>query len=425
MDRGIMFPILVAALVTTTAGMSPAITDAPTADQKQQIVRLDGTKIPFDRAADFADAELKSDNVMGAQIAVLNHGRVVWMHAYGLRDAEHQLPMTVDTNEWAASITKSVFATWVMLQVERGRIDLDEPIAKMLDHPLSAYEPYRQSAADLVKDPRWQRVTPRMLLSHSSGLSNIVAITEPDKKLRLHFEPGTRFAYSGEGFNLLQFVLEQKFSESIDAMMQRDIFVPLAATHTGLVWHDTFAGNVAFCYDANGKYNGSVHRSTARAAGSMTTSVRDLGRFTEALLANNILNAATQAQMLKPQIQINTAHQFPTLDETTSDEGPKVGLAYGVGWGLLTRTRYGPAFFKEGHGDGAENYLICFTRTGTCMIILTNSDNGELAFRPLLEKLIGDTETPWEWEGYTRDEILHNPEHAASPIPSAVKYRGF
>jgi hypothetical protein len=60
-----------------------------------------------------------------------------------------------------------------------------------------------------------------------------------------------------------------------------------------------------------------------------------------------------------------------------------------VGWGLLTRTRFGPAFFKEGHGDSAQNYMICFERRKACMILLTNSDNGELVFRALLEKNMG------------------------------------
>ena len=54
---------------------------------------------------------------------------------------------------------------------------------------------------------------------------------------------------------------------------------------------------------------------------------------------------------------------------------------------------------------GAQNYVICFERSQSCMILLTNSDNGELAFRPLLEKIFGDTVTPWEWEGYTPDYI--------------------
>ena len=105
--------------------------------------------------------------------------------------------------------------------------------------------------------------------------------------------------------------------------------------------------------------------------------------------------------MLKPFIRINTLHEFPEkLNEPESEETRRVGLAYGVGWGLLTKTPYGPAFFKEGHGDGAQNYMICFERRKACMIILTNSDNGEHAFKPLLEKLFGDTVTPWEWEGY-------------------------
>jgi hypothetical protein len=91
--------------------------------------------------------------------------------------------------------------------------------------------------------------------------------------------------------------------------------------------------------------------------------------------------------------------------EGLGTEAPAVGLAYGVGWGLLTKTKYGPAFFKEGHGDGAQNYMICFERREACMILLTNSDNGELAFRALLEKILGDTVTPWEWEGYTPEYI--------------------
>ena len=45
--------------------------------------------------------------------------------------------------------------------------------------------------------------------------------------------------------------------------------------------------------------------------------------------------------------------------------------------------------------------MICFERRQACMILLTNSDNGELAFRPLLETILGNTATPWEWEGYT------------------------
>ncbi|HEX3467402.1 MAG TPA: serine hydrolase domain-containing protein, partial [Candidatus Elarobacter sp.] len=282
---------------------------------------------------------------------------------------------------------------------------------QMLPRPLDEYDEYHAIAGPLVQDPRWRVVTPRMLLSHTSGLANFSSL-EPDHQLHLHFSPGTRFAYSGDGLNILQFAIEQSLGEKLERAMDREIFEPLGMSRTGMVWRPEFDENAALRYDAKNVSLGATHRVRARGAGSMVTTVDDLARFITALLADKVLSPATRAEMLRPQTMIHSAHEFPTLDEATGSDGESVGLAYGVGWGLLTRTPYGPAFFKEGHGDGAENYVICFQQSGTCMILLTNSDNGELAFRPLLEKLIGDTATPWEWEGYTREQILHNEEHS-------------
>jgi CubicO group peptidase (beta-lactamase class C family) len=344
---------------------------------------------------------------------------MVWVAGFGLRDKQNNLPMTPVTTAWAASITKGVFAVYVMTLVEKHRLDLDKPIANLLDKPLDSYPDYKQTAAELVHDPRWASVTPRMLLSHTSGLANFVFL-EPDKKMHLHYEPGTRFAYSGEGLNLLQFVIEQREHKPIEVLMQEAIFTPLEMKQTSMVWNEAFASNVADRYDADGKFIGHTRRDHARAAGSMTAAVTDLTRLASALTndgrkthgvawsdsALNILQPASLQAMFTPVIHIDAAHQFPTFDEAKSSEGPAVGLAYGLGWGLLTKTKFGPAFFKEGHGDGAQNYMICFTKHRDCMIILTNSDNGEFAFKPLLEGILGDTVTPWVWEGYTRGGIL-------------------
>ena len=77
----------------------------------------------------------------------------------------------------------------------------------------------------------------------------------------------------------------------------------------------------------------------------------------------------------------------------------RIANAFAVRTGVLQRR----------HGDGAQNYIVCFEQLQACMILLTNSDNGELAFRPLLEKIFGDTVTPWEWEGYTQGYIDAQP----------------
>lgn len=349
----------------------------------------------------YAAKTLQAAHVTGAEIAVINQGKLVWSAAFGMRRKDPPLPMDRDTTLWAASITKSIFATYVMQLVERGEFSLDKPIAQQLDKPLNQYDAYKETAADLVRDPAWPLVTPRMLLSHSSGLANFATI-EPDKKMHLRFKPGTQFLYSGEGINLVQFVIEQKKQKPLDELMQDAIFSPLHMTRTGIIYRKDFEADVADRYDLKENFRAQTKRFPARAAGSMTTSAEDLARFTTALLNNELIRASTRAQMFKPVLIIDSKHQFPLRpDEGNSAEAEEAGVAYGVGWGLLTQTRYGMAFFKEGHGDGAQNYMICFEKQKSCMILLTNSDNGELAFRPLLETILGDTATPWEWEGYT------------------------
>jgi len=365
------------------------------------IHRLDNSTITTTEAEAFAAKTLAEAHVTGAQLAVLNHGQLVWSYAYGLRSLNPDLPMTPDTTTWAASITKSVFSTYVMQLVEQHQFNLDTPIAQQLPQPLDTYEPYRTTASLLVHDPAWLTITPRMLLSHTSGLQNF-AFIEPDKKLHLHFKPGTQFLYSGEGINLVQFVIEQQQHKLLDGLMQQAIFTPLGMSQTGIIYRTEFASNVADRFNAEGKFISKTQRFPARGAGSMTTSVADLARFTSALFANKIITPATRKAMLNPYFSIHALHQFPlSANEPQGTEAATTGLAYGVGWGLLTHTPYGSAFFKEGHGDGAQNYILCFERSQSCMILLTNSDNGELAFRPLLEKILGDTVTPWEWEGYT------------------------
>jgi CubicO group peptidase (beta-lactamase class C family) len=367
--------------------------------------RLDGSRISIAEADAFARKTLADARVTGAQLAVVQDGEVAWSAAYGLRSVKPNLPMDTGTTTWAASITKAVFATYIMKLVEQHKFDLDTPFATQLAQPLDHYQDYGAVASDLVKDPRWAKVTPRMLLSHTSGLANFTFL-EPDKKLHLHFTPGADFKYSGDGINLVQFLVEQQQGEPLDQLMKSAIFAPLGMTRTSLIYEPELGPDVADRFDTLGHFLSKTRRDHARGAGSMTTSAEDLARFMVALMDGKLLAEKTRTAMLKPVLMLHSLHQFPvSANERGSGEADEVGLAYGIGWGLLTRTPYGPAYFKEGHGDGAQNYMICFPQHRSCMILLTNSDNGELAFRRLLERILGDDVTPWEWECYTPDCI--------------------
>jgi CubicO group peptidase (beta-lactamase class C family) len=211
------------------------VCSAASPTKPEVIRRLDGTTITVTEAEAFARKTLETAHVTGAQIAVMDRGQLAWSLAFGLRRRDPELPMDRETTTWAASITKSVFATYVMQLVERGEFDLDVAVAKQLPQPLDSYEAYKETATQLVRDPAWATVTPRMLLSHSSGLLNFASI-EPDKKMHLHFRPGSQFQYSGEGINLVQFVIEQKKGKPLDELLQEALFTPLEMTRTGIIY---------------------------------------------------------------------------------------------------------------------------------------------------------------------------------------------
>ena len=275
------------------------------APQKEvgSIRRLDGTTISVAEAEEFARATLRNAHVTGAQIAVVDQARLVWSAAFGLRRREPELPMDRETTMWAASITKSMFSTYVMQLVERSEFQLDVLVAKQLAKPLDQYDDYREKAVDLVRDPAWVAVTPTNVAVAQLGLKNFATI-EPDKKLHLHFKPGTQFLYSGEGINLVQFLIEQQKGKPLDRLMQEALFTPLGMTHTGLIYRPEFATNVADRYDLGEKFRSQMKRFPARGAGSMTTSAKDLARFATSLFNDKILKPATRAEMLKPVIRI-------------------------------------------------------------------------------------------------------------------------
>jgi CubicO group peptidase (beta-lactamase class C family) len=359
------------------------------------ITRLDGSTISPQQVDATVNQLLEAAHVTGAGIAIFEDGRIAYLKAYGLRDTEKRLPLTPDSVMTSASLSKAAFATVVMRLVQEGRLNLDKPIYTFLPKPLPEYPRY----ADLKGDERYRKITLRMLLSHTSGLPNWRAF-EDDHKLKIHFEPGTRYAYSGEGIDLAQFVVETVTEEPLTTLMQRELFGPLGMTRTSMVWEPRFESDFANGYDEYGRSLGPEKRMRPDAAGSMQTTLRDYATFLSAVMRGKVLDAKTTAEMLRPQIAIHSAHEFPSLDTETSAANDAIRLSYGLGWGLY-QSPNGRAFFKEGHDEGWRHLALCFDRRGTGILILTNSSNGEGIFKPLLDALLGPTHFPFEWEHYT------------------------
>ena len=337
---------------------------------------------------------MREGMVPGVALALIEKGEVRYVRTYGTRNAANGAPLEPDTILYGASLTKGVFAYYCMKLVDAGLLDLDRPISSYLTKPLPDYEQYK----DLASDPRWKAFTPRMLLAHMSGMPNFRWINA-DEKLDIKFEPGTRYAYSGEGLNMLQFVLEQGLGIDVGADMRMRVFEPLGMTRTSMTWRDDYLVNNASGHDSAGKPIGHNVRRNVRAAGSMDTTILDFARFLRAMVRGEGLSRGSRRELTREQVRIRSIRQFPTDDPATTRENDRIRLGYGLGWGRF-RTPFGPAFFKEGNGSGATNYVLCLERQRTCMAAMTNSERGDRIFQYLVEALIGQTNGPWRWEGY-------------------------
>ena len=341
----------------------------------------------------------------GMAVAIIDHGNVLYVQSYGIRNVNGE-PLTIDTVMYGASLTKTVFAYAVMQLVDQGKLKLDTPIETDLDQPLPSYGPdpvfpdkygpYR----DLADDPRWKMITPRMCLNHSTGLSNFWFI-EPDRKLHIHFEPGTHFSYSGEGFILLQFVIEhgrkaQGLGLDVGDLTQAD-FKHLGMTRTSLVWQNGSDANVANGWNDQEQPQPHEKRSKVRAAGSMNTTISDLSKFTAALVRGDGLTAASRAEITKRTLHITIGSQFPPFSPDLPADEQRKDLYSGLGV-IVFDGPQGHGFYKGGHDGQTANSMVCIEADQRCVLILSNDVRAEAGFADLVRFVLGDIGVPYDWE---------------------------
>lgn len=335
---------------------------------------------------------MAATQAQGLALAVVDEGRVAHVAAYGKRNAAGE-PLLTDTVMYGASLTKAVFGYWVMQLVADGKLDLDRPLADYLDRPLPDYpqDPKSGPWRHLAGEPRWRQLTARMLLTHSSGFANF-AFLEPDRRLRMHFDPGTRYAYSGEGLILLQFVLEHGLKLDVGAEMQRRVFDTFGMARTAMMWRADFRPNLADGWTEDGKTESHDERSRVRVAGSMDTTIADMARMAAGYISSPRLDALTA-----PSLPITTATQFPTLQPELPAAQRRADLAAGLGVVVFNGPQ-GAAFFKGGHNDSTGNTWVCVKAGKRCVVMLANDVRAERAFPRLVEFILGETGVPWRWE---------------------------
>ena len=372
-----------------------------TSPKSDGIIRLDGTEISKDSLTNKINQLMDDAKVHGLAVTVFNDKKSVYQNTSGYKNVPKQLTLTDSTNIYGASLSKAVFGMLVMKLVEDNVIDLDRPLESYLPKKIYEYEPltrWHDDYSDLKTDSLYHKITARMCLAHTTGFHNW-RFFEPDRKLRVNFEPGSRYFYSGEGLVYLQVVLEKITGKGLDELAQEHIFKPLQMNNTSYQWQQKFEKDFAHGHNTEGEPYGKDIDNEPRSASTMETTASDYTKFLTAVFNEQLLRKTSYDEMFSPQIRIKSLAHFGPNAKTTTDKYDPINLSCGLTW-LYFDTPYGKAVTKSGHGDGFQHYSILFPETGKGMLIMTNSDNGESIYKELLEVALADVYTPWEWSNY-------------------------
>jgi CubicO group peptidase (beta-lactamase class C family) len=314
-------------------------------------------------------------HVPGVSIAVVRDRKVAWTRVWGVGDAATKAPVTDATLFEAASMTKPVFAATVLKLAEEGKLDLDAAIP---------------DAGTLPSQPERLRITPRMVLSHTSGLPNWrKGGEERDGPLPVIAEPGSRFGYSGEAMFALQQLVERVTGEPIETYARRTLLVPLGMERTWYVWTPDLDANLATGHKEDGTRLERARYRHANAAYSLVTTASDYARFLAALLdpasaAPHGLSAASVAAMLGHQVR---ADARDPIERPGRAKGRTV--FWGLGWGLNTTAEGDVVYHSGANRTGFRSYCQFSPGRGTGIVILTNGlGGGELWTR--LIAAVGD-----------------------------------
>lgn len=262
-------------------------------------------------------------------------------------------------------MSKPVFAYVVMKLCETGVLDLDKPLAA------------HTSTRFLEGDPRLDLITPRHILSHTSGFQNWRSEKEP---LAIHFAPGTRFLYSGEGYNYLQTVLTSILKQPFETYMTSRLLAPFGMTSSGYVWNDMLARRMARPHNSGGapidnKKSSAADVARYGSAGALLTTPADYVKFVIEVINPKPADAVrltedSVREMLRPHVKI---------------EGGRYPASWALGWQIFHNSGR-DYLFHGGDNEGFHCAAVASVAGKSGFVAMTNGENGTA----IMSRLITD-----------------------------------
>lgn len=315
---------------------------------------------------------MKHYKVPGLSVAVIKDFRIHWARSYGVKDLETNEPVTTDTIFQAGSISKSVAAMVAMKKVEQGKISLDENI----NNKLTSWKLPDNAFTEKKK------VTLRNLLSHTAGttvhgfpgyavsekvpsLQQVLDGAPPANTaaVRVDFEPGTRFRYSGGGTTVAQLAIMDIEKKSYAEIARHSVFAPLGMTNStySQPLPNDWRKKAATGYQSNGReVEGKIHVYPEMAAAGLWTTPTDLAKFA----------IEVQLSLVGQSNKILTKESVDTMTKSFIDN---------VGLGFFIEKHGAARYFGHGGADqGFRAELLVNREKGYGAVVMVNSDNGQI-----------------------------------------------
>jgi len=298
---------------------------------------------------------LKDNDVPALGIGIIENGKLTKVEVYGTLDKQTTAPY--NTIFKVASLTKPIVAITTLKLIDKGLLELDEPLYKYWIDP------------DIKNDKRYKKLTPKIILTHQSGFPNWRHMAEPNK-LAFEFDPGTAYQYSGEGFEYLRKAIESKLDKSIEELANELLFEPLKMLDTRF-WWDTGMDETRYAqnFNVNGEEIETLKYYEANAAANLLTTIEDYGKFLEHIINGAGLSENLFQEMLKHQVKLR-ANDF-----------------FGLGWEILTDFSGDEfALIHTGKDPGVSTLAIWFPKSKNGYLVFLNGDNVDKIYEELVTK---------------------------------------
>jgi CubicO group peptidase (beta-lactamase class C family) len=327
---------------------------------------------------------LAKSGVPGIAVGLMEGGQVIFTRGYGLADRASGRPMTERTLLNFASVSKPVTAWGVLHLVDGGSISLDAPVGPALRR-------WRLPPSEFDNDG----VTVRRLLSHTAGISVPSTARFPaDTTLptleqvlrgeaggrgpvRVMLPPGTRWRYSGGGYDILLLMVEEASGRPFAEYMRTTVFEPLGMHRTTFAPAAVSGAEVATGYDEEGNPV-APYRFVGTGAAGLYSNVDDFTRFLTAYTGqtHGILAPRTFERMLTVEAAVNL--------EGVAEGVDVAGARYGLGHGVH-HTRSGERIvYHSGGNPGYTTYFLVMPERGIGMVVALNGGDG----LPVLKRLL-------------------------------------